>query len=510
MYRNGEDSERYRAPQEEPEEERNEEYREHRKIHWWLIILALVLAFLAVSYFLGWTNQWSKGLNEAFPGLNFDWINNPDYVDTGRILPETTSEPQPTQPVIVQPTEQVTVQPVETAKPTEAPANVETAAPTAAPTEAPVVHATYEPAGDIQVSVKGEYVTLRTFHYYGGYIAADDPWFSTIKKETEESYGPPIYGKTPQELAYNWLRELCKSPQQVIRLRTQMGMIEPKSLEEESSLARKLAKKKAKDYDAIVNETLDFFYNHMKDGTIQSSTDWGLENYMTYKKKDGLSLHGRTGGDDDTDPDKKDILLTFYPKGADKTFVSSKQGWENTLNDAKASKNSFSQRAWVNMTEGGTWKHKAKGGNPSPDPTPKPTNVVPTATPTGPAPTSTPEPTPTPTSRPTKDPSQAPTVSDAPVGGGSTDPDHATDPKTSSAPTSTPKPKKTPKPTNTPKPTAVPTAVVRPTEACETTVAPLIREDETTQPSGGQHNVPTAEPATGGGNNNGDFNPDDI
>ena len=166
MYRNGENPERYRAPQEEPEEERNEEYREHRKIHWWLIILVLVLAFLAVSYFLGWTNQWSKGLNEAFPGLNFDWINNPDYVDTGRTIPETDPEPQPNQLIIVQPTEQVAVQPVETAKPTEAPANVETAAPTAAPTEAPVVHATYEPAGDIQVSVKGEYVTLRTFHYY--------------------------------------------------------------------------------------------------------------------------------------------------------------------------------------------------------------------------------------------------------------------------------------------------------------------------------------------------------
>ena len=71
--------------------------------------------------------------------------------------------------------------------------------PTAVITAAPAQHATYTLGKDIKVNVDGKEVVLRTFTYSGGYVLADDPWFvADENKETAESYGAPIYGKTPQ------------------------------------------------------------------------------------------------------------------------------------------------------------------------------------------------------------------------------------------------------------------------------------------------------------------------
>ncbi|MBQ1528444.1 hypothetical protein IIZ77_02230 [Candidatus Saccharibacteria bacterium] len=399
-------------------------------------------------------------------------------------------------------------EPTAPSAPTAPPANQ----PTAVVTVAPVTHAAYTLDKEIKVNVEGKEVVFRTFTYSGGYIPADDPWFVPAEnKENENSYGAPIYGQTPQELAYNWLRELCKSPHQIIRLRTQMGMIKPKSLEEENKLAAELAAKSAKDYDKVVNETLQFFFKKLQNGRIESSTDWDLENYMLAVTDSGdsgeINLRGRLNHDDDTDPKDKDVLLTFYAKGATKTFVSSDRGYDNTAKDAKVS-GSFSKRAWVNMTEGGTWKWKSKGNSSGgSNSNPSSGGDTPTSNPTS-APTS--EPTTKP--RAAKDPNQRPTVSDAPVGGGSTNPENNTDPQTVSAPVSTPELVNTTTPAPTAEPTAVPTAEVRPTEVCQTTSAPLVREDKTAQPTAEpNHSVPTQEPSTAGdGNNNGDFNPDNI
>lgn len=413
-------------------------------------------------------------------------------------VPELIAPPQPTEPP-TQPTVVVTAAPV--------------AVVTAPPTQAPATHATYTLGNDIKVTVAGKEVTLRTFTYSGGYIPADDPWFvAGGNKETENSYGAPIYGKTPQELTYNWLRELCKSPHQIIRLRTQMGMIKPKSLEEENELAFALAKKSAKDYDAVVNETLKFFFKKLKGGRIESSTDWDLENYMTEDMNSDsgvfdLYLHGRLNHDDDMRTEDKDVLLTFYAKGATRTFVSSDRGYENTARDAKVN-GSFSKRAWVNMTEGGTWKWKSKGGGSSTNTTPPPSTTTPPPTST-PTPGTTDPPKPTDTPRPTKNPDDRPTP---PTGGGPTNPENSADPQTTSAPTSTPAPANTATPAPTAAPTAVPTAEVRPTEVCETTAPTPIREDTQSTPAPEpEHNVPTQEPSTAGdGNNNGDFDPDSI
>ena len=493
------------------------EGKSSHKLFWTLIILALIAVFLGLAYFFGWTNQWSKGLNSLIPGVNFDWMNNPRIVAAEtEEAPAAQQETVPTSAPVITPTPPVEPTAPPAREPTAPPTQVPTAAPTATPTPVAEAHATYTQGKEIKVKVNGKDETFRTFTYSGGYIPTDDPWFAPEKdKETKESYGRPIYGKTPQELTYNWLRELCKSPHQIIRLRTQMGMISPKSLKEEDELAFALAAKPAAEYDKIVNETLQFFFKKLKGGRIEQEPDWDLENYMLaveHSDDSGeVNLHGRLNHDDDTKPEDKDILLTFYAKGAKETFVSSERGFLNTVNDAKAKSSKFSQRAWVNMTEGGTWKWKGKGGGGTVNPTPTPSDNTPTPAPTSTptqGPTSTPTSAPTNTPRPTKDPSQRPTESDAPVGGGPTNPENSEDPHTTDHVESTPAPAATATPAPTAAPTAVPTAAVRPTEQCATAAPTPIREDQNTPPPGDDHhNVPTEKPA---GTADDSFDPDSI
>lgn len=462
-----------------------------------LLKALLIIAILVGLVWGGWTIAYNAGWVQRAPTLDFvSLFNQPVATATVAPTAEPVITPTPA-PVVTEPPA-LSYEDEEDEEPqiTAAPTAVPTAVPTAAPTAAPASHATYTMDKEIQVTVNGKKEVFRTFTYSGGYIPADDPWFAPEKdKETKESYGRPIYGKTPQELTYNWLRELCKSPHQIIRLRTQMGMISPKSLKEEDELAFALAAKPAAEYDKIVNETLQFFFKKLKGGRIEQEPDWDLENYMLaveHSDDSGeVNLHGRLNHDDDTKPEDKDILLTFYAKGAKKTFVSSERGFLNTVNDANAKKSNFSQRAWVNMTEGGTWKWKGKGGGGTVNPTPTPTGSTST-----PAPTPTPTPTPTKKPRPTKDPSQRPTESDAPVGGGPTNPENSADPHTTDHVESTPAPAATATPAPTAAPTAVPTAEVRPTEVCEVPASTPVREDQNTPPPGDDHhNVPTEKPA---------------
>ena len=448
-----------------------------------LLIALLIIAVLAGLIWGGWTIAYNAGWVQHAPTLDFD------------SLIQSKSTPVPTE--------------APTQAPTEVPTEIPTEAPTAVPTEVPVVHATYTIGKEIKVTINGKKYTIKTFTYAGGYILADDPCLAPEwEKETAESYGRPIDGETLQELIYNWLVEVCKSPHQIIRLRVQMGMISPKSLQKENELARQLATSSAKDYDKVVNETLKCFFKKLSGGHVETSTDWDLENYMAVDDSQEVNLHGRVNNDDDTELEDKDILLTFYAKGASSTFVSNKQGFLNTVNDAKAKKSQFSERAWVNMTEGGTWKWKKKGSSgPVVTPTPKPTKrPKPTSTP---KPTKRPKPTPTaaPTStpRPTKNPEDRPTP---PTGGGETNPENSADPQTTDHVESTPAPANTATPAPTATPTPVPTAVVRPTEVCEVPAPPLIREDTyTPPPADGNHNVPVKEVE---GTADDSFDPDSI
>lgn len=446
-----------------------------------LFVAAIVVALIGLLVWGAWTLAYDQG-----------WISKGPTWDIASLFgPEETPD-SPTGPATVTqaPAAQPTAEPTKEPKATKKPATQ----PTKKPKTKTETHATYKNGKEIKVEVDGKKVTFITFTYSGGYNPKDDPWFGK-NKETENSYGPAIYGKSPQELTYNWLRELCKSPHQVIRLRVQMGLDKYKSLKEENAAALKLAAKSPEGYDKVVNTTMKAFFEKLENGRIEQSTDWALENYMLATDKNGskeISLHGRQNGDDDTKD--KDVLLTFYAKGSDTTFVSAKQGFVNTATDAGVNTSQFSQRAWVNMTEGGTWKWKSKGSGHQTDPTPDPTTTQP------PAPTVTPTPAP----RPTKDPNLRPTP---PIGGGETDPEHSTDPKTTDHTESTPKPKTTKKPKPTAEPTAVPTAVVRPTEQCQTVAPTPIREDEATPPpSDPKHQVPKTETEGEGG----DFNPDSV
>lgn len=405
-----------------------------------------------------------------------------------------------------------------------------TVAPTAAPTIAPA-HATFTVGGnqievalldengkpvkkkgkqvkqktsEIRFQIDGkEWVYLLTIEYHGGYFAADDPSFHVDRSTADNgAYGPSIIGNTLQERIYNWLRELCKSPHQIIRLRTQMGLIKPKSISEENRLADELAAKPASEYDEIVNETLVAVYKKLYGGNVPTSYDWDLENYMTLGEgPDETSvpeLHGRVNSDKAESKEQKLLLFTLFADDADKTFVSAKQGYLNTADDAKDISGKFSTRAWICPDEGGTWKYKKSGSGGG-------TTVITTAPPTQ-EPTVTPAPTSTPKPTPTKDPGQHPTQTDFPVGYGDTSPQNSTEPLRTEAPnTSTPAPEVTAAPVVTAAPTEVPPPVTREPETCSPTGEPLIiaAPQSTTEPG---HNVPGQGGSIGGDNNaTGDF-----
>jgi hypothetical protein len=221
------------------------------------------------------------------------------------------------------------------------------------------------------------------------------------------------------------------------------------------------------------------------------------------KDKKLPELFARKKGDTNNKPD---VLVTFFDKDG-KNFVSDKKAFQVACKAAGVNPKDYSSRAYVNMTEGGTWKWKigtkaTPTPKPTPTPTPKPT-PTPTPKPTR-TPTPTPKPTPTPTPRPTKDPSVRPTPT---IGGGKVNPENSEDPHTTDHAESTPK-GPTPKPKVTPKPTAVPTAKVRPTEICETVAPTPIREDKNTPPPADPgHNVPKEKPD---GVADDSFDPDSI
>ena len=544
----------YRAPEIPADEEKD---GGGRSIWPALLILFLILIGIAV-WFVGDSRGWWSGarLNggsttaDSTP-LSETMLAATDATDNVPVVTEVPTPemtpfvvyvyitPEPTEVPTEEPTEAPTTAPTEA--PTEIPTEVPTAVPTAELTEAPTVVSTLAPTepparvptytvvGEVTFTLKdnGKKVTIPEIRYAGGYFPEEDPWYSELEMEADGSYGPSLEDETIEDGVYNWLHELVKSPLQITRLRVQMGMEDLKSLEEEVMFAWSFARD-PDEYDRVANETLQFLYAKLEGGTLLTSVDWSLENYMAEGDSNAsIVVHGRRNSDDDKRREDKDVLFTLFDANG-KDIISERRGLENTAKDARVNLEDYSKRAWVNLTEGGTWKWK-KGGTkptdpppavtptPTPRPTPTPTPVptatptprptptptpVPTATPTPrptptptpvPTATPTPRPTPTPTPRPTKQPEDRPTPT---VGGGETDPQNSEDPQTTSAPTSTPYVAPTPAPA-TPAPTPVPTAVVRPTEVCETVAPTPIREDTKPTPAPEpEHSVPTQEPAT--------------
>ena len=451
-------------------------------------------------------------------------------------------------------------------------AEVATASPAPTATDAPVViipeptsHATYTVTGAISFMVDGQWATIDTFAYSGGYFVEDDPRYSVLPMENEYSYGPTLVRYTYAESLAAWLHELPKSPLQVVRLMIQTGLIEKSPLKSETDYAYELIALSSEKYDEVVNYVLSYVFSELNGGTMDLSFDWSLENMMKEDETGRTVLFGRKQSDDDKKPNKDQLFTLRNREG--KNFISAHLGLENTAKDAKVKASDYGNRAWVNLVEGGTWKWK-KGNvvvtsTPTPKITPTPTPVVtptptpkitptptPVVTPTPtpvitatprPTPTPTPVVTPTPTPKitPTPKPTSTPTPKPTPTlepkpsdagpqgqtedepgtedfGGG---PNHETDttysedePDPPAAYTPPPPPK--PDPTATPKPTAAPTAT--PTKKPEATATPVVVTGAPpTQPleqvQEEEHDESTVEePLQGDGENQGDLDPDEV
>ena len=462
--------------------------------------------------------------------------------------------PAPNQEIPYEPV-QITAAPVVTEEPTPIPTIVPqiTASPIPVieiPVETltPVAeHATYTRTGRINFLFDGEWVSIDTEEYHGGYFVNDDPRYAEAEFENPNAYGPTLRSYFVADTVFNWLHELPKSPLQVVRLMVQTGMIELKPLKSETDYAYQLIKLPADEYDRVVNDVLAFVYNQLNGGSLKTSKNWTLENMMKETKKKTI-LFGRLNGDDDKDSEEKDLLFTLFDANG-RNFISSELGLTNTAKDAKVNPKDFDRLAWINADEGGTWKWK-KGApvitnpptTPPPTPTPTPSETpTPTPTPTTPPPTPTPTPTPTSTPTPSPTPTLEPKPSDAGPQGQTEDepgtedfgggPNHDTDttfvedppeqpesyeppapPKPDPSPTPTAKPTPTLKPTVVPiKPTEKPTEKPTPSPTPELVIGDGEEHPDLTGVQEEEHDESTVEePLQGDGPNEGDLDESEV
>lgn len=464
-----------------------------------IVIIAVLLGFLVWG---GWSLAYNQGWVSSAPTWDLESVStkSEEPVQTAEPI---RAAPQSTESPTAPPTVTATAQPAATA--TAAPpaetATAQPAAPTAAvssttrPTEAPTVpKADYILTGKtVSFTMKDQdgkesKVALETFTYKGGWQRGTDPWFiakdGNLTKETPESFGMPISGDEWAAKVSNWLKAAVGDPWSLTWLRFQTHLESFSSMKETNQYAVNLTKLPAEKYDEIANATLDKFFKRINEGRAEVDPGWDLEVMLRESEKGTLELFARKNTDENHTPD---ILVAFYSKGESTSFTSYKGAWKIATKAASVNANNYKARAYINLTEGGTWKWKSTGRGGNGD------------TPTD-APTSTPRP-----DRPTKNPEERPKP---PIGGGGTDPENSTDPHTTDHIESTPTPKVTevPKPTDTPTP--VPTAVVRPTEPCATAAPTPIREDKNTPPpADNNHNVPTDKPE---GVADDSFDPDSI
>lgn len=249
------------------------------------------------------------------------------------------------------------------------------------PTESPAIVQTIEDETTTEASGNFEpsgYVTLKNgdriqcYTYSGGYHSETDPYVTKFDYQNEadyendDAYGYQIAGDTLAEKTSDWVKNVMLSPEAIVRLRVQMGLEELNSMEQENARANALRTMTPEEYDRIANETKEAFYDKLENGSIESSNDWVLENYMNDEMAghhENSMVRGRYSGDDESGKERADLLLTFYDADGN-NIVSSEQGFLNTKQDAGDNGQVIGQKAWVNMDEGGTWKWKA--GNKTP------------------------------------------------------------------------------------------------------------------------------------------------
>ena len=171
------------------------------------------------------------------------WTSAPveEETEPGTLPVVITPEPViiTAEPVIVTQEPVVTPEPV-VVTPTPAPVIV---------TEEPVQHATRTVTGRIQYYLNGEWVVLDTIHYAGGYFEYDDPKYSGLPMENEYSYGVSLVRNTDADTVAAWFYELPSSPEQIVRLLIQMGLIQKSPLKSESDYAYELMALPAEKYE---------------------------------------------------------------------------------------------------------------------------------------------------------------------------------------------------------------------------------------------------------------------
>ena len=374
--------------------------------------------------------MWRNGLEGDKPAVVYGDAQNAnmlavkfDLLDAGSVRFTLANGYQPTG---------VTYWPNEEVEPEIEPEPEEVVAtPTPVPvivTEAPVItaepvqHATHTVIGQIRYKIDGEWIVLDMIRHDGGYFACDDPKYSDLPMENEDSYGPSLVRNTKAETFKAWVYTLPYSPEQIVRLLVQAGELKLSPLKSESDYAHDLEVASTEEYDRMANLALSYIYK-VDGGSVPFDFDWTLENMMTIDKTGTKWLFGRLRGDDDKG-ENRDPLFTLLDKNG-KPILAAPLGLENTAKDANANPKDFNVIPYIDATEGGTYKwrpgtEKVTPTPPPPTPTPTPTDPppTPTPTPTDPPPTPTPTPTdppPTPTPTPTDPPpTPTPTPTDPP------------------------------------------------------------------------------------------------
>ena len=509
-----------------PQERRGKHEAEEatNQVSWRKVVLAIFIVAAVLLVLLYLSTNWNQIFNRS------GWA--PKTAEHTIVTVTATAPPETDASVAMETAETPVVMAAKTVS-TEKPAEASTEVPSEKPTEravtAPVeksdvtptvapakttekeVEATAVPAKEtktaaasakksgtavsaVESMIKGtkDKVAIEIFTYEGGWKKDNDQWFlaDEKKKEVPEAFAMAITGETWSSKITTWLKYAVSDPWSLTWFRFQMELEQFKDMNEANKYAQSVAELSSAKYDKLANETLTYFFEKLDAGSIEISKNWALEVMMRWQSNKKLpELFARRKGDTNHKPD---LLVTFYD-GDGKNFVSNKKAFQVACRVAGANPSDYSSKAYVNFTEGGTWKWKiGVKANETPTPTPKPT------------PTPTPTPKPTPTPRPTKNPDDRPTPT---VGGGPVNPENSEDPHTTDHVESTPvKPTPTPKPT--PKPTPVPTAKVRPTENCEVPAPTPIREDKNTPPPADPgHNVPKEKPE---GVADDSFDPDSI
>ncbi|MBQ2638168.1 hypothetical protein IJF89_00605 [Candidatus Saccharibacteria bacterium] len=396
-----------------------------------------------------------------------------------------------------QPTPDPTTAPAATPQPSDGSA-IPTAAPAAQPIDfaataptAPTYIAKEETIAFMFVPLVGDKqkVEITPFVYVGGAQPGYMQWNTAeTDKEVPNAFGDPIptddWGTATLEL----LRRICPDPWNLTWFRFECYLETFADLDAVNVRAEELLAMPAEEYDRLANEALEYFFTSLADGSCYEDKDWQLELLMQEKADStNLELFAQVGSDTNHTPD---VLVYFTSKGKSDTFHSNRAAFEVAAAAAKVTNRQY-PRVLFNLTEGGDYKWKLKGsigysgggGNGGNG------DSGGSSDPGTPASTATPKPGP-------KNPDDRLTPTQAPNGGGSTNPKSSSNPTTKTVTTSTPASQNTA--TNPPVATATPapTAVVRPTETCTTTNKPLVQEDQQTQPQGATHNVASPPPNT--------------